>query len=151
MSASTLLVGRGVADITGEPWGAGMMGYGMPDQRTNGILTRQYARAYVFDDGERRIAYVVADIAMFFQATTAGVLERLSALFGDRFGDHNVVLTATHTHCGPGGHGHHVLYNITTRDSTVVPTSGSSMASSRRSSGPPTISRTRCSSSTVAS
>ena len=114
MSASTLLVGRGVADITGEPWGAGMMGYGMPDQRTNGILTRQYARAYVFDDGERRIAYVVADIAMFFQATTAGVLERLSALFGDRFGDHNVVLTATHTHCGPGGHGHHVLYNLTT-------------------------------------
>ena len=114
MPTPTLLVGRGVADITGEPWGAGMMGYGMPDQRTNGILTRQYARAFVFDDGERRIAYVVADIAMFFQATTAGVLDGLSALFGDRFGDHNVVLTATHTHCGPGGHGHHVLYNITT-------------------------------------
>lgn len=110
----SILVGRGIADITGEPWGAGMMGYGMPDQRTNGILTRQYARAFVFDDGERRIAYVIADLAMFFQATTAGVLEQLSALFGDRFGDHNVVLTATHTHCGPGGHGHHVLYNITT-------------------------------------
>ncbi len=114
MPSPSLLVGRGIADITGEPWGAGMMGYGMPEQQTNGILTRQYARAFVFDDGERRIAYVVADIAMFFQATTAGVLERLSALFGDRFGDHNVVLTATHTHCGPGGHGHDVLYNITT-------------------------------------
>ncbi|NRQ50310.1 neutral/alkaline non-lysosomal ceramidase N-terminal domain-containing protein [Aeromicrobium stalagmiti] len=109
-----LLVGRGIADITGEPWGAGMMGYGMPDQRTCGILTRQYARAFVMDDGERRIVYVVADIAMFFQATTAGVLARLRALHGDRFGAHNVVLTATHTHCGPGGHGHHVLYNITT-------------------------------------
>lgn len=109
-----LLIGRGVADITGEPWGAGMMGYGMPDQRTNGILTRQYARAFVFDDGLQRVAFVVADIAMFFQATTAGVLDGLRARLGDRYGARNVVLTATHTHCGPGGHGHHVLYNITT-------------------------------------
>ncbi len=107
-------VGRGVADITGEPWGTGMMGYGMPEQQTNGILTRQYARAFVFDDGTQRVVLVVADVAMFFQATTAGVLERLSALYGDRFTDRNVVLTATHTHCGPGGHGHHILYNITT-------------------------------------
>jgi neutral ceramidase len=107
-------VGRGVADITGEPWGAGMMGYGMPEQQTNGILTRQYARAFAFDDGSRQVVLVVADIAMFFQTTTAGVLERLSALYGDRYTDRNVVLTATHTHCGPGGHGHHILYNITT-------------------------------------
>ncbi len=111
---AVLRVGRGVCDITGEPWGAGMMGYGMPEQRTNGILSRQYARAFVIDDGTRRVVIVVADLAMFFQATTAAVLERLSALFGDRYTAHNVVLTATHTHCGPGGHGHHVLYNITT-------------------------------------
>lgn len=110
----SLRIGRGIVDITGEPWGAGMMGYGMPDQRTNGILTRQYARAFAFDDGTRRVVLVVADIAMFFQATTAGVLERLRATHGDLYTDRNVVLTATHTHCGPGGHGHHVLYNITT-------------------------------------
>lgn len=109
-----LSIGRGIADITGEPWAAGMMGYGMPDQRTHGILTRQYARAFVLDDGERRLVFVVADIGMFFQATTAGVLERLAAAHGDAYTDRNVVLTATHTHCGPGGHGHHPLYNITT-------------------------------------
>lgn len=116
MSSQTgpLSAGRGVADITGEPWGAGMMGYGMPEQRTNGILSRQYARAFVFDDGDQRLVFVVADIAMFFQTTTAGVLERLSELYGDSYTDRNVVLTATHTHCGPGGHGHHILYNITT-------------------------------------
>ncbi|MDX6278283.1 MAG: neutral ceramidase, partial [Nocardioidaceae bacterium] len=113
-SVDSFSVGRGVADITGEPWGTGMMGYGMPEQQTNGILTRQYARAFAFDDGERRVVLVVADIAMFFQATTAGILERLSALYGDRYTDRNVVLTATHTHCGPGGHGQHILYNITT-------------------------------------
>ncbi|MCW2750798.1 MAG: ceramidase [Aeromicrobium sp.] len=112
--AESFSVGRGVADITGEPWGTGMMGYGMPEQQTNGILTRQYARAFAFDDGAQQVVLVVADIAMFFQATTAGVLERLSGLYGDRYTDRNVVLTATHTHCGPGGHGHHILYNITT-------------------------------------
>ncbi|MCW2801282.1 MAG: hypothetical protein JWQ70_2754, partial [Aeromicrobium sp.] len=30
-SVGSFSVGRGVADITGEPWGTGMMGYGMPE------------------------------------------------------------------------------------------------------------------------
>ncbi|MGI9084067.1 MAG: neutral/alkaline non-lysosomal ceramidase N-terminal domain-containing protein [Aeromicrobium sp.] len=110
----TLQVGRAIADITGEPWGVGMMGYGMPDQWTQGILTRQYARAFVFDDGSEQVVHVVADIGMFFQAAVAEILARLSALFGDRYTARNVVLTATHTHCGPGGHGRHALHNITT-------------------------------------
>ncbi len=110
----TLKVGRAVADITGEPWGVGMMGYGMPDQWTRGILTRQYVRAFVLDDGSEQVVHVVADIAMFFQAATTEILTRLSAIFGGRYTARNVVLTATHTHCGPGGHGRHVLYNITT-------------------------------------
>jgi neutral ceramidase len=110
----TLKVGRAVADITGEPWGVGMMGYGMPHQWTRGILTRQYVRAFVFDDGSEQVVHVVADIGMFFQAATTEILTRLSAIFDDRYTARNVVLTATHTHCGPGGHGRHVLYNITT-------------------------------------
>lgn len=109
-----LRVGRAIADITGEPWGVGMMGYGMPHQWTRGILTRQYARAFVLDDGSEQVVHVVADIGMFFQAATAEILARLAAVFGDRYTARNVVLTATHTHCGPGGHGRHALYNITT-------------------------------------
>ena len=70
----TLKVGRAVADITGEPWGVGMMGYGMPDQWTRGILTRQYVRAFVLDDGSEQVVHVVADIAMFFQAATTEIL-----------------------------------------------------------------------------
>lgn len=110
-----LQIGRGVADITGEPWGAGMMGYGMPKQWTKGILSRQFARVFVFDDGTERIVYVVADIGMFFQATVEAILEALGRRFDGRYTARNVVLTATHTHCGPGGHGHHTLYNITTK------------------------------------
>lgn len=108
-------IGRGVADITGEPWGAGMMGYGMPGQWTKGILSRQFARAFIFDDGSEQIVFVVADIGMFFQSTVEAVLAGLEHRFNSMYTARNVVLTATHTHCGPGGHGHHILYNITTK------------------------------------
>ncbi|BDD82170.1 neutral ceramidase [Tsukamurella pulmonis] len=102
------------ADITGEPWGVGLMGYGMPGQRGRGLLSRQWARAVVVAAGEQRVAVVVADIGMFFQAAVDEITDRLAAVTGGRLSAANVVLTATHTHCGPGGHGRHALYNITT-------------------------------------
>jgi len=101
-------------DITGEPWGVGLMGYGMPGQRGRGLLTRQWARAFVVAAGTDRIAYVVADIGMFFQASVDEITDRLATATGGRLSADNVVLTATHTHCGPGGHGRHALYNVTT-------------------------------------
>ena len=64
---------------------------------------------------------------------------RLSAIFGDRYTARNVVLTATHTHCGPGGHGRHMLYNITTAGFHPARSSDSSPASSTRSSVPTTM------------
>ncbi|MDT0201487.1 neutral/alkaline non-lysosomal ceramidase N-terminal domain-containing protein [Nocardioides sp. AE5] len=115
MADASLRIGRGIADITGQPWGVGMMGYGMPDQWTNGLLSRQYARAFVFEDAGDAVVFVVADIGMFFQAGVEAILARLAERFGDRYTARNVVLTATHTHCGPGGHGHHMLYNVTTK------------------------------------
>ena len=45
------LVGRGLADITGEAAGCGMLGYGRADQQTEGIHTRQRSRAFVLADG----------------------------------------------------------------------------------------------------
>src|SRR5436305_10979385 len=93
------LVGRGIADITGEPWGVGMMGYGMRFQRTTGIHLRQKARAFVVVDratGER-LVYVVADIGMFFRNVRDAVLARLDPALHR---EDNVVLTATHTHAG---------------------------------------------------
>lgn len=119
MTEAGFRVGWAKVDITGEPWGVGMMGYGMPGQRTTGLLTRQYARAFVFEapgpNGElTRLAYVVADIGMFFQAAVHAITGRLARRTDGRLTAVNTVLTATHTHCGPGGHGRHVLYNLTT-------------------------------------
>lgn len=38
------------ADITGEPGENGMMGYGDGDQKSVGVHSRQYARAFAFQD-----------------------------------------------------------------------------------------------------
>ncbi|MET8797624.1 neutral/alkaline ceramidase [Nocardia sp. NPDC004568] len=107
------LVGRGIADITGEPAEVGMLGYGKADQQTAGIHLRLRARAFLFADPlvDRRVLLVVNDLPLIFSSITQEVLRRLADRFGDTYTESNVMLTATHTHCGPGGYSHHRLYN----------------------------------------
>lgn len=114
-------MGRGIADITGEAAGVGMLGYGRPDQRTEGIHTRLRARAFVIAEPDAdltsahgRVLVVVAELPLMFESVRRAVLDRLATRFGAGYSDANVMLTATHTHCGPGGYGHHLLYNTTT-------------------------------------
>jgi neutral ceramidase len=108
-------VGRGIADITGEPADCGMLGYGKSEQRTAGIHLRLRARAFAFDDGERRVLLVVAELPLPMQSVTDEVLSRLAATHGALYTDANTVITTTHTHAGPGGYCGHLLYNLTTK------------------------------------
>ena len=107
------LIGCGRADITGEPWRVGMMGYGMRFQRSTGIQLRQRSRAFVIVDRAtgHRLVYVVADIGMFFRNVRDAVLAQLDPATYD---ENNVVLTATHTHAGVAGYSGYRLYNMTT-------------------------------------
>ena len=109
-------VGTGISDITGPIAEVGMMGYGSFGQATGGLHTRLYARAFVFADalGGRRVAFVSADLGQLFSSVKYGVLKKLAALFGSRYDATNVMIAATHTHSGPGGYSHHVMYNLTT-------------------------------------
>ncbi len=110
----SMRVGRGVADITGEPADCGMLGYGKSEQRTAGIHLRLRARAFIFEDGAQRVLLVVAELPLPMQSVTDEVLARLAATHGNRFTDENTVITTTHTHAGPGGYCGHLLYNLTT-------------------------------------
>lgn len=101
------LVGRGIADITGEIAECGMLGYGMAFQQSAGLHTRLRARAFAFADGAERMMIVVCDLPLVFGGVVRAVLERLPSGYTDS----NVMVTATHTHCGPGGYAHHALYN----------------------------------------
>ncbi len=102
------LVGRGVADITGPPVGIKMLGYVRPDQITEGIHLRQYARTFVVAeaDGKRRLAIVTTDLQSITHSMVLSVLESLSAKLGDVYRLDNVIIAATHTHAVPGGYWH---------------------------------------------
>ncbi|MFH9610572.1 neutral/alkaline ceramidase [Streptomyces sp. NPDC017448] len=108
------LVGRGIADVTGEAAETGMMGYSSFDQKTSGIHQRQRSRAFVVVDraSGKRVVYVNADLAMIFQSVRQGVLARLKERYGSLYDEANVLLSATHTHSGPGGYSHNVAYNL---------------------------------------
>jgi neutral ceramidase len=113
----TYLVGRGISDVTGEPADCGMLGYGKSNQRTKGLHNRLRSRAFVFADpaaSDRRLLLVVNDLPMITASITQAVLKELGTRFGERYREENVLITATHTHCGPGGYSHHLLYNLTT-------------------------------------
>jgi neutral ceramidase len=110
------VVGRGLADITGEAAECGMLGYGKARQRTNGLHTRLRSRAFVIadDDTGRRLLLSINDLAMIFDSVRTAVLDRLRAEHGDDYGEDNVLISATHTHCAPGGYSYHRLYNSNT-------------------------------------
>lgn len=109
-------IGTGVYDVTGPAAEVGMMGYAMIDQKTAGIHQRLRARAFVISSpcNGKRLAFVSADLGQIFQGVKQQVVERLRASYGTTYGDDNVMLSATHTHSGPGGYSHYALYNLTT-------------------------------------
>lgn len=113
---ASFLAGRGISDATGEVAECGMMGYGRFDQQAAGLHTRLRVRSFVIatPDGGDRVLLIVVDSPMIFESVHQAVLRRLGERFGDRYTEQNVLITATHTHAGPGGYSHHLLYNLTT-------------------------------------
>lgn len=110
------IVGRGLSDVTGEAAECGMLGYGKAGQQTSGMHTRLRSRAFLVRDeasGEQ-ILFSVSDLPMIFDSVRREVLARLAARHGAAFSDRNVLITATHTHCAPGGYSYHRLYNSNT-------------------------------------
>ena len=110
------VVGRGLSDVTGEAAECGMLGYGKLGQQTNGLHTRLRSRAFVIrhEDSGEQVLFSVSDLPMIFDSVRREVLGRLAAGHGDAFTDRNVLITATHTHCAPGGYSYHRLYNSNT-------------------------------------
>ncbi|GAB3650357.1 neutral/alkaline non-lysosomal ceramidase N-terminal domain-containing protein [Streptomyces sparsus] len=131
------LVGRGVADATGEVAEAGMMGYARVDQVSEGLHTRMRSRAFVIEDrtSGKRVLVIVADSPMIFSSVHQRVLEGLEERYGDLYSEQNVMITATHSHSGPGGYSHHTLYNVTSlgyREKTFRAVSDGMLASVER-------------------
>ncbi|HEX4589058.1 MAG TPA: neutral/alkaline non-lysosomal ceramidase N-terminal domain-containing protein, partial [Gemmataceae bacterium] len=106
----TYLIGRSVTDITLPVFGVPMLGFVRPDQVSEGLHQRQYARAFVMADAadKTRVALVTCDLAFPTHTLTLAVLERLQRKLGNRYRDADLVLACTHTHSAPGGFHHHL-------------------------------------------
>ncbi|MCX4028426.1 neutral/alkaline ceramidase [Endozoicomonas sp. SM1973] len=111
------LVGQAKRDITGPAAEVVMLGYAKSDQVAAGIHQRLWARAFVVADrfDQQRVALVTIDAGMVFQGVTQAVVKQLQQQLGERYSDKNLLITATHTHSGPGGFSHYALYNISSK------------------------------------
>ncbi len=111
---SDYLIGTGIYDVTGPAAELGMMGMASVDQKTEGIQSRLYSRAFIVadQDNKNRVAIVVADIWSCTQAVKMEVVKRLKNIYKNLYSTNNVLLGGTHTHSGPGGYSHYALFNL---------------------------------------
>ena len=108
------LIGTGIYDITGPAAETVMMGYAVSDQKTAGIHLRLRSRAYIVGDAQKRVVFVSADLGMMFQMVKLKVSERVAANpeLAPFYNEKNILLSATHTHGGPGGYSGYFLYDV---------------------------------------
>jgi len=93
-----------------------MMGWVHPKNRVTGVRAPLHARAMVVRGAVARstgvVAHVVLDLWSPTTAVRQAVLDALASRCPERgFDAHSVCLSATHTHSGPSGFSHFLLYN----------------------------------------
>ena len=96
-----LRAGFGSRDITPPP-GVGMSAFSADSRQAAGFRQRLYARAIVLeDDAGERVALVVVDLGMVSIVLHRRVADRTLGS-GTGIGADRLLLSATHTHSGPG-------------------------------------------------
>jgi neutral ceramidase len=116
MMDSGFLIGCGISDITGPAAELGMLGYASPFQQTGGIHMRLHARAFVIESrtSGNRLCFVSADLCMVGGGVKQAVIDSLATKLPGRYTHENLIVSATHTHSGPGAFIHHALYSFST-------------------------------------
>lgn len=108
-------IGWGMSEIDVPPKGYAMHGYGQPRHRATAQQTPLHARALYITDAEGGgLWFCCLDLGYVTHAMREGVCARLREQEGKAFDEARLVLTCTHTHSGPGGCTHDVLYNLVT-------------------------------------
>ncbi|ORY68716.1 Neutral/alkaline nonlysosomal ceramidase [Pseudomassariella vexata] len=114
------LLGVGKGDITGPCVEINLMGYADPKQIGTGLRQRLYSRAFIIGDPERpsdRFVYLVLDTQSGDTAVRYGILKGLKELGPEYayYGHHNLAVTGTHSHSGPGAWLNYLLPQITSK------------------------------------
>ncbi len=105
--AAPLRAGVGKADITPRT-GYYLGGWTRQDRVAQGQHTRLWARALVLQRGDRKVALVALDLFMVPGGLVKHVGDALSAR---GFSESNLLVSASHTHSGPGGYANFKTFN----------------------------------------
>ncbi len=111
------MVGTGIFDITGPAAEVVMGGYAIEDQKTEGISTRLWSRAYIINDGSTSVVFVNADTWMVDQGVKLEVAKKIAAdsELSQYYNAKNICISANHTHNSVSGYSWYFLYNATTK------------------------------------
>jgi neutral ceramidase len=91
-----------------------MMGWAMLHNVARQARTPLNARAFLLDDGQKRIAFVISEILSVSMSIRQRLVDRLNSEAPELgLTDETLCLMATHTHSGPGGYDHYPIYNLT--------------------------------------
>ena len=112
-AAPPLEAGVGRADIT-PPTGYYLGGYSRADRTGQGVHSRLYATAMVLERGDRKVALVALDLFM----SAGGMVRAAAARAG--FSERNVLVSASHTHSGPGGFANFDSYNFASPSAETI-------------------------------
>ena len=97
-----------------------LMGFANASQLGTGLRQRLYSRAFIvgeIDNVANRILYLVLDTQSGDTAIRHGIISGLKALGSNysAYTEHNVAVTGTHSHSGPGAWLNYLLPQITSR------------------------------------
>jgi neutral ceramidase len=106
-ASPTLEAGAGKADITPK-LGYYLGGWTRADRVAGGQHTRLHARALVLKRGDRKVALVAVDLFM----VPGGLVKHIGDRLASRgFSEQNILMSASHTHSGPGGFANYPTLN----------------------------------------
>jgi neutral ceramidase len=112
--AAGLRAGVGKADITPRT-GYYLGGWTRQDRVAQGQHTRLWSRALVLKRGDRKVALVAVDLFM----VPGGLVKQVGDALASRgFSESNLLISASHTHSGPGGYANFRTFN------TAAPSTG---------------------------
>ncbi|MBP6660694.1 MAG: neutral/alkaline non-lysosomal ceramidase N-terminal domain-containing protein [Chitinophagales bacterium] len=111
------LIGIGKGDITAFFKGVGLLGYGLPQHYMTAIETPLYARAFIVEqqDKSKKVCFVNCELGFITPSIKSGVINYLHKHHSElNYNVSNLLISAQHTHCGPSGFSHHIIYNMST-------------------------------------
>src|SRR5438067_278852 len=112
---SNYRVGTGIFEITDPAIGLSMQGFADDRQKTGGVESPLFSRAFIVEDQQtgKRVVIVSADIWAGTSVVKEEVVKRLKEQFQTLYTSENVLISGTHTHSAPGGYTGYVLYDLT--------------------------------------